>query len=422
MKHSSLVSAISGMRIEVQLREGQESYVSYLPLAHVLAMQCENAMFGTGAKVCYTDPRELPKALPLFKPTLHAGVPKVWDMFKDGLLKKLKGPIKVAFDVAFEWKKFALSMGIDTPLFNILFKKVSSKMFGGVLRAGITGGGPMSADLQMFCRIVFCCPIVQGYALTETCVGGTFQQFDDPRPGVQGPPIPSVEICLQSEPDIMDSNGKPYLYTDTAGAKGEPVIGRGEICMRGPPISLGYYKQPEKTKEEYDGDGWFHTGDIGQFTSDGCIQIVDRKKNLVKLKGGEYVALEAMESSFVQTPFAMAVCVVANGDLDAPVAIVRADNVYLEEWAGDNSVGYTSMEELANKKEAKDAIVKSMKEFGKAAGLTSLELRIKDIEIVTDVEWLPGNGMTATMKIDRKKIASMHEDKLQKLLKRNNAA
>lgn len=91
MPHSCLVASISGMRVEINVRELQECYVSYLPLAHVLAMQCENAMYASGAKVCYTDPRELPKSMPIYGPTLHAGVPKVWDLFKNGLLSKLKG-------------------------------------------------------------------------------------------------------------------------------------------------------------------------------------------------------------------------------------------------------------------------------------------------------------------------------------------
>jgi long-chain acyl-CoA synthetase len=224
---------------------------------------------------------------------------------------------------------------------------------------------------------------------------------------------------LQSEPDIKDSAGLPYMYTDSVGSKGEAVIGRGEICMRGPCVSHGYYKLPDKTKEEYDEEGWFHTGDIGQFTADGVIQIVDRKKNLVKLKGGEYVALEAMEGAFVTSPFAMAVCVVANGDLDGPLAIVLADNEHLQHWAAENKISYESLKELAEKQETRKAVVKSMVGTGKLAGLTALELRVQDCTIITDVEWTPGNGMTATMKIDRRQLFNMHTDELNAMLKRN---
>jgi len=424
MKHSSMVAAASSMARNINLTDGQETYISYLPLAHVLALQAENAMLNSGATICHSDPRELVKAMPMFKPTLHAGVPKVWELFQAGLLKKLEGgsPVmKTIFDVAFEWKSLALSMGLDCPLFNKFFGLIAKKMFGGRLKLAISGGGPLSKKLHNFCRVVFGVEMIQGYALTETCVGGCFQARDDPRCGIVGPPVTSVEICLQSEPEIKDSAGLPYLHTDTADSKGQPVIGRGEICMRGPCISSGYYKMPEKTAEEYDEEGWFHTGDVGQFTTDGVIQIVDRKKNLVKLKGGEYVAVENMESSFTQSPFAMSVCVIATGDLDGPLSIVRTENEYLANWAKEQGIAFDSVHDLVDNKEVKKAILASMLKFGKEAGLTSLELRMKDCELVTDIEWLPGTGMTATMKIDRKQIHIQHKDKLHALLERHGA-
>jgi len=128
--------------------------------------------------------------------------------------------------------------------------------------------------------------------LTETCAGITIQAPDDIRGGIAGVLIPSVEVRLDSTPDVGDKAGQPYLSTDRFDVEGNPVHGRGEIVVRGGNISCGYYMMPDKTKEEFRDDGWFHTGDIGQFMSDGSIRIVDRKKNLVKLKGGEYIALE----------------------------------------------------------------------------------------------------------------------------------
>jgi len=312
-----------------------------------------------------------------------------------------------------------LEPGLDSPVSNIFFRAVTKKIFGGVPRFGVSGGGPISSRLHEFCRACFCCPLIQGYALTETCVGGCFQALDDTRASVVGPPVPCVEIMLQSEPDIKDSAGLPYLHTDTTGSKGEVVLGRGEICFRGPCVSTGYYKLPDKTAEEFDKDGWFHSGDIGQFTADGVIQIVDRKKNLVKLRGGEYVQVESMEVSFGQSPFVSAVCVVANGDLDAPLAIVNADNEYLEKWASENNVRFDDLEDLADKKETRSAVVKSMVDAGRDAGLTSLELRIKDCCVIVGEEWGPGNGMTASMKIDRKQIFKIHENALNEMLKRN---
>jgi long-chain acyl-CoA synthetase len=294
MRHSQLVAGVSGMQMNVNLISGKDVFVSYLPLAHVLALQIENAMLNNGTKICYSDPRQLAKTLSVFKPTIHAGVPKVWELLQTGLKKKIAASptaVQVIFDINLRWKQRCLKAGLGTPITNVFFRLINKQVFGGVLRFGVSGGGPMNASLADFCTACFCCPIIQGYALTETCVGGCFQDMGDPRPGVVGPPVPCVEVALQSEPDIKDGAGLPYLFTDTISSKGEVIIGRGEIIMRGPCVSSGYYQMPEKTKEEFDEEGWFHTGDIGQFTEDGVVEIIDRKKNLVKLKGGEYVAV-----------------------------------------------------------------------------------------------------------------------------------
>ena len=422
MRHSNLVAGLAGMVTNVHLREGKETFVSYLPLAHILALQVENILLSVGATLCYTDPRQLSKAMPKFKPTIFAGVPKVWELLRNGLESKIeKGPVplKIAFGILLTWKSRMLSMGYDTPISNHFFGLISSKITGRHrIEFGVTGGGPMSSNLQLFCRAVFNCPIIQGYALTETCVGGCFQALSDQRPGVVGPPVPCVEVMLQSEPEFRDSGGMPYLATDTKGANGENVLGRGEICFRGPSISSGYYKLPDKTKDEFDKEGFFHTGDIGQFTADGCVQIVDRKKNLVKLKGGEYVAVEAMETAFAVSPYCSAICVLANGDLDAPLAVVVANKDSLEAWAKNAGIAYESVDELASTKKARMEVVKSFKAAGKEAGLGKLELRIKDVVLVTNDEWTPGHGMTASMKLDRKQILQMHEDEIKAMYKR----
>ena len=323
------------------------------------------------------------------------------------------------FDDLLRWKIRLQRVGLDTPISNLLFRAISKQVFGGRLRFGVTGGGPISASLQEFCWTCFGCPLIQGYALTETCVGGCFQTMDDKRVSVVGPPVPCVEIMLASEPDIQDSAGLPYLHTDTQDDNGNPIIGRGEICFRGPCLSSCYYKLPVETAEAFDEEGWFHSGDIGQFTADGVIQIVDRKKNLVKLRGGEYVRVESMEVAFGQSPFVSTACMVANGDMDTPLAIVKADNAYLSNWASSNGMRYETLNEFANKDETRAAVVQSMVKAGKEAGLTSLELRIKDCCIIAGDEWGPGHGMTASMKIDRKQIFNIYEKELKAMLKRN---
>jgi len=179
---------------------------------------------------------------------------------------------------------------------------------------------------------------------------------------------------------------------------------------------------PDKTKDEFDEEGFFHTGDIGQFTADGVLQIVDRKKNLVKLKGGEYVAIEAMETAFAASPYATALMVVANGDLDSPLAVVCTTNEALEKWANDARIEFSTVHDLAKNSKARQEVVRSFVAAGQEAGLGKLELRIKDCVLITDTQWLPGHGMTASMKLDRHKIMEIHEKELKEMSSKLDAA
>lgn len=106
------------------------------------------------------------------------------------------------------------------------------------------------------------------------------QDIDDIRPSIAGVVSPSLEMKLESTPDVCDKAGQAYLSTDRVDVNGNPIWGRGEVLVRGYNISTGYYMEPEKTKEVFEDDpgdkigGWFHTGDIGQFMEDGSLRIV----------------------------------------------------------------------------------------------------------------------------------------------------
>jgi long-chain acyl-CoA synthetase len=241
---------------------------------------------------------------------LFSPVFKIWDTIKKGLLAKvaLSSPVaQVLVHTALKWRAFAVKYGLDTPLFNVLVFKKFKKAVGGNLRWALSGGGPLNGEVQAFIRTAFDIPLIQGYGLTETCAGLTIQAEDDERPVVAGVPIPSAEVKVVSTPDVCDKGGIPYLSTDRTDVEGNAVWGRGEVMVRGGNVTSGYYMMPDKTKEVFLDDGWFATGDIGQFLEDGSIRIVDRKKNLVKLKSGEYVRLEAMEMVYGNSDFVDAI-------------------------------------------------------------------------------------------------------------------
>jgi long-chain acyl-CoA synthetase len=256
---------------------------------------------------------------------------------------------------------------------------------------------------------------IQG--LTETCAGLTIQDTADLRPSIAGFAIPSVEIKLESTPDVNDKKGNPYLSTDRTDVQGNPIFGRGEILVRGTNVSMGYYQMPEKTKEDFRDDGFFLTGDIGQFMSDGSIRIVDRKKNLVKLKGGEYVALEKMEMTYGNSTFVDAIgggiCCYGDGDMDRPIALMQLSEPTTMKWAKANGIS-GDFKDIQKSKELHAAVLSDMmSEHGKG-DLSGLE-KLKGLAFLTE-PWTPENGcLTAANKLQRRAVIATFEKEFEEV-------
>lgn len=196
------------------------------------------------------------------------------------------------------------------------------------------------------------------------------------------------------------------MNTDVRDVDGNVVHGRGEIMIRGPSISLGYYMMPEKTKEVYRDDGFFLTGDIGQFAEDGSVQIVDRVKNLVKLKGGEYIAIEKMEMTYGNSKFVDAIaggiCCYGDGDMDRPIALMQLSQPHTMAWAKENNIS-GDFEEVKESKEFYDAVMADMKNEHGKGGLSPIE-KLVGVCFLTE-PWTPENGcLTAANKLQRRMV------------------
>jgi long-chain acyl-CoA synthetase len=179
-------------------------------------------------------------------------------------------------------------------------------------------------------------PPFQG--LTEACAICGVQEQDDFRYGNQGVVIPSMEIKLVSFPELKDVAGQPMLSTDRFDVLGNPILGRGEFYVKGANVAAGYYMRPDETKEMIDQDGWLRTGHIGRFMPDGTISIVYRKKNLVKLKGGDYIALEIMEGVYIHSAFVDRICCYGDGDMDRAVALIEPNQAHTMKWAKEHGI------------------------------------------------------------------------------------
>eukprot|EP00668_Euglena_longa_P015328 GGOE01019399.1.p1 GENE.GGOE01019399.1~~GGOE01019399.1.p1 ORF type:complete len:720 (+),score=233.59 GGOE01019399.1:205-2160(+) len=406
MTHRNMVAAVYNMFNRIKVVPGSDdfqgcSFLAYLPLAHVLELVAENTWLAGGGLLQFGTPRTLTDSaaephgdLREFNPAVMCGVPRVFDTVKKTMESQLSSKpelVRILFATAFKCRKQAIAAGRDTPLWRLLVFRKLAAVFGNGLRILISGGAPLNANTHEFMRVAVGVPVVQGYGLTETCACLSLQHYGDDSCGNVGAVHEVCEVKLVDIPEMG--------YTST-----DPVGPRGEICIRGPAVSQGYYKLPEKTAEDFSTDGWFATGDIGLWTSDGALRIIDRKKNLVKLAMGEYVALERLESVYGNCPFVQpnGICCVADPDMSFVVALILVSRdavmrvVTAKGWAGD-------FHALLQTTEVKRAVEEALAKEAKQGNLKPFE-QVKRFRLYTD-EWTAENGMlTAAMKLLRRNV------------------
>ncbi|KAH8921775.1 acetyl-CoA synthetase-like protein [Atractiella rhizophila] len=408
LTHENVVASVGAVEFHLgHLLKPGLSYLAYLPLAHVMEFVIEVSMlylgvsigFGTVKTLTDTSVRNCLGDIREFKPSILVGVPAVWELIRKGITGRVKsgGALKErVFNLALGAKRLSKYMpfGIN-PLGMladmIVFKQVRQAT-GGQLQYAMNGGAPLSGDTQEFLNIALV-TMLQGYGLTESCgmcavLTPTFYQY-----GTVGPPMPSVEVRLK---DVEEAG---YFATNTPA--------QGEIWIRGPSVTKGYFKREDLTKEAFSEDGWFMTGDIGQWNKDGTLSIIDRKKNLIKLSGGEYVALERLESIYKSASTVGNICVHATSSASKPMAIIFVHEANLKHLVNKSE----SAEELVKEKDVNTAVLNELNAVGKKAGLKPLETL--QCVVLTAEEWTPQNGLlTAAQKLQRKQILNHYKKEI----------
>ncbi|KAK9050483.1 hypothetical protein SSX86_030547 [Deinandra increscens subsp. villosa] len=336
--NESILSILSGVNhhLESMSEEFRVSdvYFSYLPLAHIFDRVIVELFISTGASVGFWrgDIKLLIDDLKELKPTVFCAVPRVLDRIYSGLVEKISsgGFLKqTLFNAAYSYKLHNMRRGYKheeaAPKFDkIIFSKVKEGL-GGKMRLILSGAAPLSPSVETFLRVVTCAHVLQGYGLTESCAGSFVAQPNElSMSGTVGPPLPNVDVRLMSVPEM----GYDALAATAP---------RGEILLRGNSLFSGYYKREDLTKEVLV-DGWFHTGDIGEWQPDGSMKIIDRKKNIFKLSQGEYVAVENLENIFSLVPSVDAIWIYGNSFESFLVAVVNPNKESLENWAAENGV------------------------------------------------------------------------------------
>lgn len=377
-------------------------YLSFLPLAHILDRTVEEYFFRKGASVGYYhgDLNAIKDDLMELKPTLLVGVPRVFERIHEGIKQAVQvlNPVRrKAFDLLYKYKLSWMNSGYKqkdaSPLADLLaFRKVKARL-GGRLRLIISGGAALSTEVEEFLRVTCCAFFVQGYGLTETC-GPTTIGFPD-------------EMCmLGTVGGVMLFN---ELRLEEVPETGYNPLGDrpcGEICVRGKTVFTEYYKDPELTKEAIK-DGWFHTGDIGEIFPNGVVKIIDRKKNLIKLSQGEYIALEHLENVYSVTPIVEDIWIYGNSFKSMLVAVVVLHEENTKKWANSNGF-LCSFSELCPLEQLRHYVLSELTSTAERNKLKRFEY-IKGVVLESRPFDIEKDLVTATLKKKRNNLFKHYE-------------
>ncbi|PSS03947.1 Long chain acyl-CoA synthetase [Actinidia chinensis var. chinensis] len=414
ISNESILSIISGVNHSLESMNDEfrarDVYLSYLPLAHIFDRVLEELLISTGASIGFWqgDIKLLIEDIKELKPTVLCAVPRVLDRIYAGVIEKTSssGLIKQAlFNIAYSYKLRYMNKGYKqveaAPILDrIVFSKVKESL-GGNVRLILSGAAPLATNVETFLRVVSCAHVLQGYGLTETCAGSFVARPDElGMIGTVGPPLPNVEVCLESVPEM----GYDALSSTP----------RGEICIRGKVLFSGYYKSEDLTKEVMI-DGWFHTGDIGEWQPDGSMKIIDRKKNIFKLSQGEYVSVENLENIYSLGSVIDSIWIYGNSYESFLVAVVNPNKQFLESWAEENGVAgeFTT---ICDHPKAKSYILEELAKTGKEKKLKGFEF-IKSIHLDPIPFDMDRNLLTPTYKKKRASFLKYYQNVIDDMYK-----
>ncbi|MGN5952988.1 AMP-dependent synthetase/ligase [Sphingobacterium lactis] len=370
--------------------------LSFLPLCHIFERMVVYLYFSKGVQIYYAENLDnIVVDINDVKPDLFTTVPRVLEKVYDKVVEKGKNLTGIKKSLFF----WALNLGLryqepkkNSGFYNfqlgIARKLIFSKWkdaLGGNIKLIISGGAALQERLA---RVFWAADIkvLEGYGLTETS--------------------PVIAVNSWKEEDVkFGTVGRVLNNLDVKIAKD------GEILVKGPSVTSGYYKNDEATKETIDTGGYLHTGDIGELTSDGFLRITDRKKEMFKTAGGKYVAPQVLENKLMESTLIAQVMVIGENQR-FPAALIVPAFEELEKYCNHKGIPYGSKEEAIKQPEVlskyEQIISQSMSNFGHWEQVKKFKLLSK--------EWTIDAGeLTPKLSLKRKVIMQRNEDTIKQI-------
>ncbi len=388
MTHKNFVSNVIDSSVAVP--KDAELGISFLPLNHVFERMINYLYVYLGISVYYAESMEtLVENIQEVKPHLFAAVPRIFEKLYDKIYStglSLKGIKKAIFFWALkvgekydETKDMGAFYRFKLKIANKLVFVKWREVLGNNLKVVVSGGAALQPRLaRVFGAAQI--PVLEGYGLSETAPVIAVNRQGEVRAGTVGKLLDTAEVKIADD---------------------------GEILFKGPNLMPGYYKDPEKTKEAIDKDGWFHTGDTGEL--DGRIlKITGRTKEIFKLSTGKYVAPELVENKMKESPFIEQIMVVGESE-KYTAAIVCPAFQHLHGWAAIHNIDFkNNIELITNEK----VIKKYEQEIERLNTQLDKAMKIKKFSLVCE-EWTPESGeLSPTLKLKRKILVKKYKTKL----------
>lgn len=391
LSHNNLLSNVRACKERIPADENSRC-LSFLPVCHVYERMLHYLYMYCGCSIYFAESMDtIGDNIREVKPHVFTAVPRLLEKVYEKIMAKgddLSGIKRKLFfwavslgeeyDVTGKSAVYKLKLKIARKL---IFSKWQEAL-GGEVTAIASGSAALSPRLA---RIFLAAgvPILEGYGLTETS------------------PVISVN-CFTNGIKI----GSVGTTIDDVTVK---IAEDGEILVKGPNVMMGYYNNPEKTAEDIDTDGWFHTGDIGQIEDGKFLRITDRKKEIFKTSGGKYIIPQMMENKFKESRFIEQIMVIGEGEKH-PAALIVPQFEFIKDWAkrkefklDQDNAGICSNDKVIER------IQKEVDRYNTNYG--SFE-QIKKFALLDKELSIESGELTPTLKLKRKIILSLHQDKV----------
>ena len=396
LTHNNLLSNCRNSQRFVPVTK-EDKALSFLPLCHIFERMVSHLYLINGVSIYYAESMEsIAENLREVKPEIFTTVPRLLEKVYDKIVAKGHEQTGVKKSLFF----WALDLGLKYDnqkdggfLYNTQLKLANKLIFskwrealGGNLRCIVSGGGALQPRLA---RVFWAggIRVMEGYGLTETspviAVGG--YEPENNMIGTVGPIIDNTEVKIAQD---------------------------GEILTKSESVMKGYYNKPELTAKEFDADGWFHTGDIGEMVDGKFLKITDRNKERFKTSGGKYIAPQVIEGKLKESPLVEQAMVVGDGQKFASALVIPAFDD-LKGWCKRNGVDCNcSNEELVKN----EKVVKMYNELVNKynSGFAQWE-QVKRIALLPQLWTVETGEMTPTMKVKRKIITQNNQEIIESL-------